>query len=346
MSTAAPWHPDILDGYESRTLHLGIDPDGEGEVEATLVRRPVRPGEEVSGAVLYVHGFCDYFFQREFADFFAERGYAFYALDLRKCGRSRRRGQTAHYVTDLALYDDELDRALEIVAAETGQRVLLSAHSTGGLILALWSHRRHQQLAAEGSSWEERVSGLVLNSPWFDLQGPAFLRTVGTQAIRAMARAKPLDQLKLPPGGAYGASLHVSANGEWDYDLRFKPLDSFPVTYGWINAVRRGHARLHRGLDVGVPSLVLRSSATKFARAYSPAIDEVDAVLDVEHIARWSGCLGDAVTALPVPGARHDVFLSKQPAREAAYAAVHRWLEQWVRPGEARAELRAAARRA
>lgn len=339
MSTTAPWHPDILDGYESRTLHLGTDPDGEGEVEATLVRRPVAADEPVSGAVLYVHGFCDYFFQREMADFYAARGYAFYALDLRKCGRSRRPGQTAHYVSDLAFYDAELDRALEIVQAETGQRVLVSAHSTGGLVVALWSHRRHLAALEAGQRWDSHVSGLVLNSPWFDLQGSAMLRTVGTQVVRAMAKAKPLDELKLPAGDAYGTSLHVSGSGEWDYDLRFKPVESFPVTYGWLNAVRRGHARLHRGLDVGVPSLVLRSDATKFARRYSPDVDVVDMVLDVAHIARWSGCLGNAVTALPVPGARHDVFLSKQPARDAAYAAVDRWLHQWVRPGEAQAEL-------
>ena len=61
--------------------------------------------------MLYVHGFADYFFQTELADFFAERGLAFYALDLRKSGRARGDGHTAHYVTDLELYDAELDAA-------------------------------------------------------------------------------------------------------------------------------------------------------------------------------------------------------------------------------------------
>lgn len=330
MSTPGPWHADVLDGYQRRTLHLGDDPDGEGEAEATLVRRPVAEGEEVTGAVLYVHGFCDYFFQRDLADFFAARGQAFYALDLRKCGRSRRPGQTAHYVSDLALYDAELERALEIVRRETGQRVLLAAHSTGGLVLALWLDRRHKAALAADGHVADDVSGLVLNSPWFDLQGSELLRTVGTQAIRAMAAIRPLEAMKLPPANAYGTSLHVSGAGEWDYDLSFKPIESFPVTYGWLNAVRRGHARLHKGLDVGVPSLVLRSGATKFARTYSEDVDGVDAVLDVEHIARWAGCLGGALTSLPIEGARHDVFLSTEAPRQAAYDALGTWLEQWV----------------
>ena len=42
--------------------------------------------------MLYVHGFSDYFFQTALADFFAARGLAFYALDLRKSGRARRPG--------------------------------------------------------------------------------------------------------------------------------------------------------------------------------------------------------------------------------------------------------------
>ena len=51
-----------------------------------------------------------------------------------------------------------------------------------------------------------------------------------------------------------------------------------------------------------------------------------DAVLDVKQIARWSGCLGNAVTVRPIAGAKHDVFLSPKPAREAAYATIDAWL--------------------
>jgi hypothetical protein len=86
--TTPDWRPDLLgDGYRQHVLDLGSDPDGEGSVSAVLVRREARPGESTHGAVLYVHGFADYFFQTELADFAAARGLAFYGLDLRKCGR-------------------------------------------------------------------------------------------------------------------------------------------------------------------------------------------------------------------------------------------------------------------
>ena len=313
-----PWTEDVLGaGYRQRRIDLGDDPDGEGTVEAVLVRREVRKGEQVTGAVLYVHGFSDYFFQTDLADFFAARGFAFYALDLRKSGRSRRPGHTAHYASDLASYDAELDASLDVVVQEQpGVPVTVVAHSTGGLITPLWLDRRQRRgrLAP--------LAGLVLNSPWFDLQGKPVMRGPLTWLLRGLSRVAPLRELGLAESTIYGSSLHTSGTGEWDYDLDLKPLTGFPVAVGWLNAVRRGHARLHRGLDVGVPSLVLRSDKTHYSTTRSAASDRADTVLDVRQIARWAGCLGGEITVVPVADARHDVFLSLPHAREAAYAAL------------------------
>ena len=323
-TTGIGWDADVLgDGYERHTMGLGRDPDGEGELQAVLVRRSVREGEQVTGAVIYVHGFSDYFFQTDLADFFAERGLAFYGLDLRKCGRARQPGQTAHYVSDLAHYDEELERSLEIVAGDhPGLPVVVAAHSTGGLVTPLWLDRRRR------AGRVAPVAGLVLNSPWFDLQGKPMMRGPVTWLLRALSRVRPFRPLDLPESSVYGHSLHVTGNGEWDYDLDLKPMTGFPVTVGWLAAVRRGHARLHRGLDIGVPALVLRSDRTHFSRTYSEASDRADTVLDVRHIARWSTCLGNRVSAVPIPGGRHDLFLSQADAREATYRAVDFWLRE------------------
>ncbi len=317
------WKPDSLaDGYAQTVLELGADPDGEGQIDAVLVRREPRDGEVAQAAVLYVHGFTDYFFQTALADFFAKRGLAFYALDHRKSGRARRPGHTAHYASDLALYDDELERALAIIAdAHPGLPVVLAAHSTGGLIVPLWLDRRR------AAGRVAPVAGLVLNSPWFDLQGTPTLRGPVTQALRVLSKAQPFRVFKTKPG-VYARTLHTSGTGEWDFDLALKPLDGFPVTTGWLNAVRRGHARLHRGLDVGVPSLVLRSAKSDLSGRYTDLSDHADIVLDVTQIARWAGCLGSETTVVPIEGARHDVFLSLAASRERAYAAVDAWLRQ------------------
>ena len=62
---------------------------------ATLVRR--RADAPTRRAVLYLHGFVDYFFQTHLAEFFTDRGFDFYALDLRKYGRSLLPHQTPNF---------------------------------------------------------------------------------------------------------------------------------------------------------------------------------------------------------------------------------------------------------
>ncbi|MCH5642402.1 MULTISPECIES: alpha/beta hydrolase [unclassified Gordonia (in: high G+C Gram-positive bacteria)] len=335
--TASPgtdWQPDrFLDHYQLRTIPLGPDPDGEDPITATLVRKPSNepPEERPRGAVLYIHGFTDYFFHEPLADHFHHRGYAFYAIDLRKCGRSLGEQHTPHFTTDLDAYDEELDKALDIITAEVGADtpILVAAHSTGGLIASLWLDR----LRGSDPARHARVDGLLLNSPWFDLQGDALLRTLPiTILIKAVAAVAPKRVIPRELSGVYGESIHESVNGEWAYDLKVKPLGGFPVTFGWLDAVRTGQRRLHRGIDVGVPSLVLRSDKTYFSRRYSESVDVADVVVDVGHIARWSGCLGDRVSVVPIPGARHDVFLSRAQVRECAYREVDGWLGHVVEP--------------
>lgn len=324
------WVPDVLPGYWQRTFALGPDPDGEGALEATLVRRG-DPDPSARHAVLMVHGFTDYFFNTEFADHLAARGFRFYALDLHKCGRSHREGQTPHFTTDLARYDVELQRSLAAITAEAPGRVLVYGHSAGGLVVSLWLHRlRARQPAAHRS-----MSGLVLNSPWLDLQGPAILRTPPTTAaLTAMRRLRKHSVVRRPSQGGYGATLHRDYFGEFDYNLQWKPVGGFPVKAGWIHAVRRAQAKLHRGLDVGVPNLILRSDRSVREVADPERIQRGDAVLDVRQIARWAGCIGNRTTIVPITDAKHDVFLSLPEPRRAAYIELDRWLD-WHLTGTA-----------
>ena len=73
--------------FQYHTLSFGADYDGE--VIATLIEAP-RPTRDTGRAVLYVHGYIDYFVQEHMAEAFAAHGYRFYAVELRKYGRSLR----------------------------------------------------------------------------------------------------------------------------------------------------------------------------------------------------------------------------------------------------------------
>ncbi len=174
----------------------------------------------------------------------------------------------------------------------------------------------------------------MLNSPWLDLQGPAILRTAPTAAaIGAMSRFRKKRVVRPPTEGGYGATLHKEYGGDFDYDLKWKPIGGFPVTFGWLHAVRRAQAKLHRGLDVGVPNLILRSDRSVREVTDPDKIDEIqrgDAVLDVKQIARWAGCIGNRTTIVPIVDAKHDVFLSVPESRQAAYRELDRWLDWYL----------------
>src|SRR6187399_74533 len=136
---------DVLgEPYLAETLEL--EQDDEGAVVATLVKRaaPVQSTK----AVLHLHGFADYFFQTEYAEWWNERGYDFYALDLRKYGRSLRPHQTPNFVTDLREHFPEIDAAFHRVTVRDGHdHVVVGAHSTGGLISSLWANARKPRIA-------------------------------------------------------------------------------------------------------------------------------------------------------------------------------------------------------
>lgn len=319
----------MLAGYRQRTIALGPDPAGEGDIVATLIRRGEPTGTD--HAVLAVHGYTDYFFNTELADHFAGCGFAFYAVDLQKCGRSRRDGQTPHFITDLAHYDAELGRALAIVREQDRPgrptKVLVYGHSSGGLIVPLWLDRlRRRDPAAHAA-----VRGLVLNSPFLDLHGPAVLRLSVTSAVLAgLSRVRSKSVVRSAGEGGYGTTLHRDYHGEFDYNLQWKPVGGFPITLGWLHAIRRGHTRLHRGLDVGVPNLILRSDHTVRESSDPASMQRGDAVLDVTQIARWAGCIGNRTTIVPVPDAKHDVFLSVPEARRKAYQELDLWLNDYL----------------
>jgi len=311
------WSADVLgDGYQVHTLPLR--PDDESEVVASLVRyapptdEPVRPVR----AVLYVHGWSDYFFQTELAEHWHARGAAFYALDLRKYGRSLRPWQTPGYVDDLGTYDEELEAALEVVRADLGLygRVMVMGHSTGGLVAALWADRHPGEL-----------HGLVLNSPWLELQGSSVLRHVSGPAIAQLARFQPKAPLPNIDPGYYARTLSSDTGGEWTYDRTWRPVPSFPVRAGWLRAVMAGHATVARGLHVSVPILMLASARTVISPRWSEDMRAADVVLDVELLARRAVQLGPLVTVVRVTGGLHDLTLSPHPVRARFYAELDRW---------------------
>ena len=321
------WHPDLLPGYEATLLALPGAAPAPGEPEdtelvATLVRRiPTGPTVPRRPAVLYLHGWNDYFFQTHLADALDAMGFAFHALDLRRYGRSLRAGQLRGFITDLDDYATEIDAPADLLAAEH-DGLLLMGHSTGGLVSALWAASR-----------PDRVDGLVLNSPWLDLQGSALVRTLGSPLIEALGSRNPTSVLRLQPDlGFYARVLHTEHGGEWDYDTELKVTPSPPIRAGWLRAILVGHQRVAAGLGIEAPVLVLASGASDFARRWHEGLRQVDTVLDVEQIAARAVRLGRHVTLVRIDEGLHDLVLSAPAIRARVLREIERWSAAYVLP--------------
>ncbi len=287
------WKPDaLLPGFEA--CELAFADDYDGPVVATLVRLPA--ADAPRGPVLYVHGFIDYFFQRHMAERFAVEGYAFHALDLRKYGRSLRPHQHVNFCKDIAEYFEDISTAIDAIGAP----VLLAGHSTGGLICSLYA-RRHAQ----------RVRALWLNSPFFDWHLTARQR-LQLSSGAALGRCFPFLNNPRSVSPRYVKGLHRDYAGEWEFDLKLKPVMGFPAYFGWVRAIRRAHAQVHAGLRLDCPVLAMHS-------------DEADIVLDWRHIAKWSRTLGPRVTVLQFPGGLHDLVLSRREIRDAVFSHLFAW---------------------
>jgi alpha-beta hydrolase superfamily lysophospholipase len=299
--------------YEQMGIDLGTD--DEGAVRATLVRR--RSDTPDGRAVLYIHGFTDYFFQTHMADFYCALGIDFYAIDLRKYGRSLDKHQTPNFITDITTYFTELDAALNVIREVDGHRkVMVNGHSTGGLIAALWADRHKE---------DGVLDALFLNSPFFEFNVPAAVRGVVGPTYGAISRSKPYALVPAGLNEVYGRSIHRDYAGEWDFNLEWKPLGGFPVRAGWLTAIRHAHAQVHHGLDIRVPVLIGSSAAAYHRSTWSEAAHEADTVLDPAHMAKWGPGIGRHVTLIKFAGGRHDLMLSRKPVRDRLFLEVAAW---------------------
>jgi len=278
--------------------------------------------------VLYVHGWLDYFFQTHLADFWESLGVRFHALDLRRYGRSLREGQTPGYVRNLSTYDEEIEAALEVMGhgrdAGSDRRLVLMGHSTGGLILSLWTARN-----------QERVAGLVLNGPWLEFQTREAGRKLMEPGIRVQSVLVPRSQLVNLDRGLYARSISSRFDGEWDYDVAWRPDAGWRATPAWLAAIFRGQDQVARGLGIDVPVLVLLSARSSIPTRWTEDMKVTDSVLDVVGIARRVPDLGSLTTLVRIAGGLHDATLSAAPAREQVWRETGRWFRGYVLSQEA-----------
>ncbi len=308
------WHPDILEGYEARYVNHGEAFDGP--CRSTIIRK-LAP-EKSKKAYLYVHGFNDYFFQKEMGEIFVDSGFNFYAVDLRRYGRSRQPWQYPFNVRNQKEYFEDIDSALAQIRRDGNTDITLSGHSTGGLTVAYMAAVKGARIG---------VNRVVTNSPFLEWNFSPVMRNVGAPFIEFLSKFSKNSMIKQSHCDGYAYSLLKEYDGEWTYNTDWKMIYSPPVTYSWVGSINHAQSELmKRASHITVPILVMHSSRKITGCGYTPVFHTGDCVLDPEMIKKQGEKLGKVRQVCAIDSGIHDLILSSKPHRDAAYDTIFRFI--------------------
>lgn len=313
------WEKDPLMGHSGYEMEQVKQPDDySGPVVSTVVRR-LPEGKRPKRAVLYVHGYNDYFFQDSMGREFNDSGYGFYAVDLRKYGRSLLDGQRRYEARNLNEYFPDIDSAITRMRRDSVDEIILMGHSTGGLISSLYMENHPAP----------EIKALILNSPFLDWNFTGTTRKVSIPVGAAAGKLFPNIKISQGDGSAYGESLLKSKHGEWEFDTTLKLLHPAPVTLGWVRAIDQGHKTLMRnGRAITVPIYLMHSKRSVNLDEWSPEAQQADAVLNVDSISARGRRIGYDITEATVDSGLHDLVLSAPNIRREVYSHIFNFLKR------------------
>lgn len=304
-----------------------------GNFYATLIEYPFGSSPRVDaqekfprGIILYLHGYNDYFFQKELAEKADSAGFAFFAIDLHYFGRSYREGDPRADMRSLTEYFGELDSAIALskrIVQQSGVDLpyILIGHSMGGLNLSLYAAHRP----------DSHFDAIVLNSPFLEMNFNWAVRNLALPVISVLGSLFP--DVALPGTGDpnYANSLYKSRKGEWDFDTTLKTFARPKQYLGWVRGVHLGHNEIKEGLHIKAPILVMHSDCSIDSKEWVEEFTHCDGVLNHEQIAEQAPNLGENVTTVTIPDGLHDLFLSPKPVRDKVYEETFRFIDKNLR---------------
>ena len=294
---------------------IKLDDDYEGAVEATLIeyKKSIPNGIPI----LYIHGFSDYFFHPHLAKKFYDKGFNFYALELRKYGNSILFHQHPNYCKDLKEYFPEIDIALEKICKTNDQKAILLGHSNGGLISALYANLGTQK---------HLIQLLILNAPFLVLNLKPILRVLVSPTINLLASISIFGRINNVVNHLYTKSLNKEHFGEWEINSKWKPDNGFPGYFNYLAAVIRAQKELIKMRGIRVPTLFLISTDSFIPKKWEERIMKSDIILNAKDNTVAAKKIGKDTEIVKIDSAIHDVFLSSIKVRENAFEEMFSWI--------------------
>ncbi len=288
--------------------------DYEGEVSAA-VKYSLLPKTDT--AVLYIHGYMDYFFQNHLASYFIDQGFSFYAIELRKYGSSIKKHQHENFFKDITEYDEEISITLNKIKNDGHSKIIINGHSTGGLVAT------HYALHGE---FKALISGIILNSPFLEINVPKWMKTV-LPIIAPLAYLFPyLKFTELP--SMYTESMHQDYKGRWNFNLSYKPIPSFSSYLGWLKGILQALKNIHKGKIKTIPSVIFHSDKSYFKTTWDEVLLRSDAVLNVDDMITCGKKIYPNADIIEIKNAVHDIVLSSDDVIEEYFKQISIWLKK------------------
>lgn len=297
---------------------------GSNDRVTTLVEH--QANQEQSKAILYMHGYTDYFYQISLAQHFVQQGLRFFALDLQGYGRSIRPNNRPNQCESMTQYHDDMYIALAEIKAKGVKEVVILAHSTGGLIASGYL-ARYQAKTLPHQGEHIQVSGLILNSPFLELPFPPKLLRLLEWPIRIIVSLLPFYTSKDRSINVYARTLHKTLMGEWEYRLDWKPAAGFPFSLAWLKQIIIAQWAL-RKQRIDLPTLVCHSARSTVNVKDPEVLRRGDGVLDVDSMQAAARHTFSQLRLAKIEGGFHDIYLSPAPVRQTYLNAIDDWLRQ------------------
>ena len=304
---------DLEKDYTHEIIKLA--PDYEGEAIAVLTSCRQNTGKRKS--VLYLHGFIDYFYHPHVGEAFLRQNYDFHALDLRKYGRALLPHQHPNYCKSLNEYFEEISIAIKKIKT-SNEPLYILGHSTGGLIACSYLNDGNER---------HLVDGLILNSPFFDINLPKFQKVLSVYSAKVISKFSDFGKVNGVLSPAYPKSLHKDYYGEWDFNLNWKPIHGFPTYFKWLVAIVDAQKNLFNS-KIEQPILLMHSSSSLRLSKYDERAKRNDIVLNIEDMKRVGPFIGDNIEFVSIKNALHDIFLSQKLLRNLGFLKMFDWLDK------------------
>ena len=277
---------NYIRGYES------------GHINSSEIKYKELPDNK--SAILWIHGFNDYYFHFHIGEELLNEGYNMYTITLPNYPQKNVDRKYLFYIDDLKKYFSYIDQFIEFIRARGINIIVLYGHSTGGLISTAYLH--------EGKK-AHHIDKLILNAPFFDFHDSNIMEIIIKNVLTNIGKILPKFVIREGKNQLSSPEKYKDILSRYYFDQNRKITYPNHTFAGWINAVATYHQKIQKKqIKLDIPILVLMSSTSKNT---CKGEQNGDCVLDVTEIKKYSRNLGKHVIIKEYNGAIHDVLLSK-----------------------------------